>query len=163
VDVVNLDGKKVGEVELADAVFGAKSIRICCTNFALVLNGCVAAPQGQGKAKVRRRPQTVEAEGTGRARVGSIRSPLWRHAAQFTDHVRAATATICQEMLLGHCVRAFRQVGGLEIDHRRCWQLESHKTQSLLTTLESWLQEIGFAGAYGENRNLELVAAIWKA
>ena len=24
VDVVNLDGKKVGEVELADAVFGAK-------------------------------------------------------------------------------------------------------------------------------------------
>src|SRR5437879_9267130 len=82
VDVVNLDGKKVGQVELADAIFGAKvNQHLLHEASRWHLRGLRA-----GTHKVKEKSEVSGAgrklwkqKGTGRARVGSIRSPLWRH------------------------------------------------------------------------------------
>src|SRR5258708_15576181 len=82
VDVVNLDGKKVGQVELADAIFGAK------VNQHLLHEASGGHLRGlrRGTHKVKEKSEVSGAgrklwkqKGTGRGRVGSIRSPLWRH------------------------------------------------------------------------------------
>src|ERR1700680_3008680 len=82
VDVVNLDGKKVGQVELADAIFGAKVNQH-------LLHEATRWYQREirsGTHKTKDKSEVSGAgrklwrqKGTGRARVGSIRSPLWRH------------------------------------------------------------------------------------
>ena len=82
VDVVDLNNQKVGEVELSDAVFGAE------VNEALLYEAVRHYLAGQrarhGKTKTRREvagsgKKLWKQKGTGRARVGSVRSPLWRH------------------------------------------------------------------------------------
>ena len=81
VDVVNLNGDKVGSLELADAVFGQ-------VNEALLWEAVkhYRASQRQGTAATKNRKLVAgsgkklwKQKGTGRARVGSVRSPLWRH------------------------------------------------------------------------------------
>ena len=81
IDVVDLGGKKVGSLELADEVFGQ-------VNEALLWEAVkhYRASQRQGTAATKNRKLVSGAgkklwkqKGTGRARVGSIRSPLWRH------------------------------------------------------------------------------------
>ena len=78
VDVVNLEGKKVGQVELADAVFGAK------VNQDLLQEASRWYLRGlrRGTHKTKDKSEVSGAgrklwkqKGTGRARVGSIRSP----------------------------------------------------------------------------------------
>ncbi len=82
VDVVDLNNQKVGEVELSDAVFAAE------VNEALIYEAVrhFAAGERQGSAKTKNRWEVAgsgkklwKQKGTGRARMGSIRSPLWRH------------------------------------------------------------------------------------
>src|SRR6266403_3345204 len=105
VDVVNLDGKKVGEVELADAVFGAKvNPHLLHEASRWYLNGL-----RRGTHKVKEKSEVSGAgrklwkqKGTGRARVGSIRSPLWRHGG--TVHgpkPRDYSYALPKKMLLG--------------------------------------------------------------
>src|SRR5436190_7763846 len=81
-DVVNSENKKVGSVDVSDDVFGGR------VNGDLIWESVVHANardrrgthqtknranvQGSGKKPWRQK-------GTGRARVGSIRNPLWRH------------------------------------------------------------------------------------
>ena len=81
IDVVNLGGEKVGSFELADEVFGA-------VNEALLWEAVKHYRAGQraGTHATKNRKLVSGAgkklwkqKGTGRARVGSIRSPLWRH------------------------------------------------------------------------------------
>ncbi|HEY0162891.1 MAG TPA: 50S ribosomal protein L4 [Edaphobacter sp.] len=81
INVVNLDGGKVGEFELADEVFGSE------INEALLWESVkhYRAALRQGTASTKGRSQVSGAgkklwkqKGTGRARVGSIRTPLWR-------------------------------------------------------------------------------------
>ncbi len=82
VDVVNASNEKVGQIELHDAVFGGR------VNADLIWESVVRANasdrrgthatknralvSGSGKKPWRQK-------GTGRARVGDIRTPLWRH------------------------------------------------------------------------------------
>src|SRR6266704_1997152 len=86
VDVVNLNGEKVGSLDLADAVFGQ-------INEALLWEAVkhYRASQRQGTHKTKSRTEVSgsgkklwKQKGTGRARIGSIRSPLWRHG--YTVH-----------------------------------------------------------------------------
>jgi large subunit ribosomal protein L4 len=81
VDVVNLGGKKVGEFELLDEVFSGE------VNDALLWESVkhYRAALRQGTASTKNRADVSGAgkklwkqKGTGRARVGSIRTPLWR-------------------------------------------------------------------------------------
>lgn len=81
IDVLNLGGEKVGTLDLADEVFGAvnedllweavKHYRAAqrAGTHATKTRGLVS---GAGKKLWRQK-------GTGRARIASIRSPLWRH------------------------------------------------------------------------------------
>jgi len=82
VDVLDLNNQKVGSVELADAVFGAP------VNEALLYEAVrhYLASRRRGTASTKTRHEVAgsgkklwKQKGTGRARMGSIRSPLWRH------------------------------------------------------------------------------------
>jgi large subunit ribosomal protein L4 len=82
VDVVDLNNQKVGEIDLSDAVFAAP------VKDALLYEAVRhhMACQRRGTAKTKRRSEVAGSgkklwrqKGTGRARMGSIRSPLWRH------------------------------------------------------------------------------------
>src|ERR1700738_5113093 len=81
VDVVNLNGDKVGSLDLADAAFGQ-------INEALLWGAGTPPrpPLRQGPHATKNRKLVAgsgkklwKQKGTGRARVGSVRSPLWRH------------------------------------------------------------------------------------
>jgi large subunit ribosomal protein L4 len=82
-DVVNLNGEKVGSIELADAVFGPDQV-----NEALLWEAVkhYRASLRQGTHKTKTRSEVAgsgkklwKQKGTGRARIGSVRSALWRH------------------------------------------------------------------------------------
>jgi len=88
VDVVNLNGEKVGSIELPDAVFGPDQV-----NEALLWEAVkhYRASLRQGTHKTKSRTEVAgsgkklwKQKGTGRARIGSVRSPLWRHG--YTVH-----------------------------------------------------------------------------
>ena len=81
IDVVNLSGEKVGSFELADEVFGA-------INEDLLWEAVKHYRAGQHRGTHATKNKKLvsgagkklwKQKGTGRARVGSIRSPLWRH------------------------------------------------------------------------------------
>src|SRR5450755_867693 len=81
IDVVNLGGEKVGSLELAEEVFGAVNEDLLWES---VKHYRAALRQGTASTKNRADVSGAgkklwKQKGTGRARVGSIRSPLWRH------------------------------------------------------------------------------------
>src|ERR1700688_5296442 len=135
VDVVNLDGKKVGEVELADAVFGAKvNPHLLHEAARWYLNGL-----RRGTHKVKEKSEVSGAgrklwkqKGTGRARVGSIRSPLWRHGG--TVHgprPRTYEYVVPRQMLAG----ALRSALSSKLKEEKmtvieAWSLDTHKTKA---------------------------------
>jgi large subunit ribosomal protein L4 len=88
VDVLNLNGEKVGSIELADAVFAPDQV-----NEALLWEAVkhYRASLRQGTHKTKSRTEVAgsgkklwKQKGTGRARIGSVRSALWRHG--YTVH-----------------------------------------------------------------------------
>jgi len=164
VDVVNLDGKKVGEVELADAVFGAKvNPHLLHEASRWYLNGL-----RRGTHKVKEKSEVSGAgrklwkqKGTGRARVGSIRSPLWRHGG--TVHgprPRSYSYAMPKKMLLGALRSALSaKLADEKLTIVEGWELETHKTQSLLATLGKLsFRKSALLVSHGENRNLELAS-----
>ena len=81
-DVVNNSNQKVGAIDVSDAVFGGR------VNSGLVWESVVHAnaAERRGTHKTKNRANVSGSgkkpwrqKGTGRARVGSIRNPLWRH------------------------------------------------------------------------------------
>jgi len=81
-DIVNNENKKVGSVDVSDDVFGGR------VNADLmwesVVHANAAARRGTHKTKNRANvsgsgKKPWRQKGTGRARVGEIRNPLWRH------------------------------------------------------------------------------------
>src|ERR1700758_439188 len=81
IDIHNLSGKKVGTFDLADEIFGA-------VNEDLLWEAIkhYRAGQHRGTHATKARWQVSgsgkklwKQKGTGRARIGSVRSPLWRH------------------------------------------------------------------------------------
>jgi len=83
IDILDLSGKKVGTFDLADEIFGA-------VNEDLIWEAVkhYRAGQHRGTHSTKARWQVSgsgkklwKQKGTGRARIGSIRSPLWRHGA----------------------------------------------------------------------------------
>ncbi len=82
VEIIDLQNQKVGAVELADEVFGAP------VNEDLLYEAVrhYLAGRRRGTASTKTRHEVAgsgrklwKQKGTGRARMGSIRSPLWRH------------------------------------------------------------------------------------
>ena len=83
VDVVNLNGEKVGSVELSDAVFAPEQVNEALL-WEAVKHFRASLRQGTHATKNRKLvagsgKKLWKQKGTGRARIGSVRSPLWRH------------------------------------------------------------------------------------
>ena len=164
VDVVNLDGKKVGQVELADAVFGAKvNPHLLHEASRWYLRGLRAGThKTKDKSEVSGAGRKLwRQKGTGRARVGSIRSPLWRHGG--TVHgpkPRDYSYALPKKMLLG----ALRSALSAKLAEQKLtviddWSLETHKTKALRSVLDKFNGEkSALLVAHGENRNLELAS-----
>jgi large subunit ribosomal protein L4 len=164
VDVVNLDGKKVGQVELADAVFGAKvNPYLLHEASRWYLRGLRAGThKTKDKSEVSGAGRKLwRQKGTGRARVGSIRSPLWRHGG--TVHgpkPRDYSYALPKKMLLG----ALRSALSAKLADQKLtvvdeWALETHKTKALRGVLDKLNNEkSALLVNHGENRNLELAS-----
>src|SRR5450432_1272552 len=164
VDVVNLEGKKVGQVELSDAVFGAK------VNQHLLHEASrwYMREIRRGTHKTKDKSEVSGAgrklwrqKGTGRARVGSIRSPLWRHGG--TVHgpkPRDYSYALPKKMILG----ALRSALSAKLAEQKLtvideWALESHKSKALTAILGKLKHtRSALIVAHGENRNLELAS-----
>lgn len=164
VDVVNLEGKKVGQVELADRVFGAE------VNPHLLHEASrwYLAGLRRGTHKTKEKSEVSGAgrklwrqKGTGRARVGSIRSPLWRHGG--TVHgprPRTYEYALPKKMLLG----ALRSALSAKLAEEKltvvdAWSLDTHKTKALRTALDALnAEKTALLVSTGENRNLELAS-----
>ena len=83
VDVLNLNGDKVGTLELDEAVFGPDQVNEALL-WEAVKHYRASLRQGTHATKNRKLvagsgKKLWKQKGTGRARVGSVRSPLWRH------------------------------------------------------------------------------------
>ena len=81
IEIYNLSGAKVGTMDLADEVFGAVNEDLL---WEAVRHYRAAGRAGTHATKNRWRvsgsgKKLWKQKGTGRARIGSIRSPLWRH------------------------------------------------------------------------------------
>ena len=81
IDIYNLSGDKVGTFDLADEIFGAvnedlrwEAVKHYRAGQRAGTHATKARWQVSGSGK-----KLWKQKGTGRARVGSIRSPLWRH------------------------------------------------------------------------------------
>ena len=83
IDIHNLSGEKVGTLDLADEIFGAVNEELL---WEAVKHYRASQRAGTHKTKARWEvsgsgKKLWKQKGTGRARIGSIRSPLWRHGA----------------------------------------------------------------------------------
>jgi large subunit ribosomal protein L4 len=163
VDVVNLEGKTVGQIELADAVFAAKVNPH--TLHETVRWQLAGERAGTHKTKVRHEvsgsgKKLWRQKGTGRARMGSIRSPLWRHGG--TVHgpqPRDYSYRIPRKVLLGALRSALTaKLAESKLTVVESWALDSHKTKAfrqVIDRLDKDSRSFLLVEPRG-NRNLEL-------
>jgi large subunit ribosomal protein L4 len=162
IEVKNLSNEVVGKLDLSDQVFKAPInehlIWEAVKHYADSLRSGTAATKtraevsGSGKKLWRQK-------GTGRARIGSIRSPLWRHGGTVHGPRPKSYEYSFPRKKLRGALRAalsakFGENALTVIDE---FALENHKTRELQKKLQ------GLAGAgkvllvnSGENRNLKL-------
>jgi large subunit ribosomal protein L4 len=161
-DVVDLNNNKVGEVALADDVFGAE------VNEALLYEAVrqFQAGEHRGTHKTKTRKEVAgsgkklwKQKGTGRARMGSVRSPVWRHGGTVHGPVpRSYAYSLPKKMLQGALRSALSaKVRDGELKVVQEFNFGDHKTKTAVTALIA-LQ----AGRKvlvvenGDNRNLSL-------
>ena len=161
VDVVDFKNAKVGEIDLADSVFAAE------VNEALLYEAVrqYRASERSGTASTKVRGSVSgsgkklwKQKGTGRARVGSVRSPIWRHGG--TVHgpqPRDYSYKLPKKMAAGalrSALSAKLRDGELVVVNN--FELSDHKTRNLKTALDRFeAKKVLFVEA-GENKNLEL-------
>ncbi|MGA8872750.1 MAG: 50S ribosomal protein L4 [Candidatus Acidiferrales bacterium] len=162
VDVMNLEGKTVGQVELADDVFAAQVNKN-------LLHESVRhhlAGKRAGTHKTKDKSEVSGAgrklwrqKGTGRARIGSIRSPLWRHGGTVHGPVpRKYDYALPKKMVVG----ALRSALSSKLAEQKLtvvegWKLDTHKTKPFRETLSKLDKETRtiLLVETGENVNLE--------
>ena len=112
-DVVNGENKKVGSIELNDELFGGR------VNDSLIWESVVHtnAAQRRGTHKTKNRANVAgsgrkpwKQKGTGRARIGSIRNPIWRHGGTvFGPQPRSYDFRLPRKVKRGAIVAALAQ------------------------------------------------------
>ena len=165
VDVKNLQGTTVGTIDLADAVFAA---RVNPTLLHETTRWYLAA-QRAGTHKVKRRGEVEGSgkklwrqKGTGRARVGSIRSPIWRKGGTVHGPVaRDYSYRIPRKVLAG----ALRSALSAKLAEQKLtvvdsFELESHKSKAFRLVLDVLATESRtvLLVETRETRNLELAS-----
>lgn len=162
VDVVDWNNKKVGEVELADDVFGAE------VNEALLYEAVrqfqASRRAGTHKTKVRAEvagsgKKLWKQKGTGRARMGSVRSPLWRHGGTVHGPVpRDYSYQLPRKMAVGALRSALSaKVRDGELKVVQGFNFADHKTKNAMNALANVVTgRTVLVVENGENRNLTL-------
>jgi large subunit ribosomal protein L4 len=165
VDIKNLEGQTVGQVDLADDVFA----RRVNPHLLHEVTRWYLRSQRAGTHKTKGRGEVAGAgrklwrqKGTGRARVGSIRSSIWRKGG--TVHgpqPRSYAYALPRKMVLG----ALRSALSAKLAEQKLtvvegWPLETHKTgkfRQTLSRLDADVRTILLVEPEG-NRNLELAS-----
>lgn len=163
--VLDLDGKQAGTVELLPEVFKLEEIN---THLIWEAVRHFLAKRRAGTAKTKDKSEVSgsgkklwKQKGTGRARVGSVRSPLWRHGG--TVHgpnprsYDYAFPKKARRSALRNALSSKLASGQLMVVES--WNLDTHKTKALAGTLGK-LGVSGSALLVGSeaSRNMELAA-----
>ncbi len=163
--VKNWDNKSVGEVELPSAVFEYPYKEHLIH---LVVQSILAARR-RGTHKVKVRSEVAGSgrklwrqKGTGRARVGSIRTPLWRkggivHGPQPRSYQNKLTAREKKNALKSVLARKLAQERLLVLENL---DLESHKTAALVKALDKLGIEQSKALLVDQMSNANLALAV---
>lgn len=164
IEVKNFSNQPVRELEVPESVFGYPYNE----HLIHLVVEAIRAARRRGTHKTKNRKEVSgggkkpwRQKGTGRARVGSNRSPLWRtggivHGPQPRSHEKNVTAREKRNALKSALSRALAEERILVLES---FELEDHKTQRLASRLGG----LGIAGKallvdrHG-NRNLELAA-----
>ncbi|MCD6583431.1 MAG: 50S ribosomal protein L4 [Candidatus Omnitrophica bacterium] len=140
IEILNQEGKKVGNFNLDEKVFDGK------VNITLIHQAVVTylANKRKGTASTKTKGEVRgggtkpwRQKGTGRARVGSIRSPLWRGGGiVFGPKPRGYTKKLPKKMKIG----ALKSVLNAKLKDKEIIvvdsiNLENYKTKSLLSIL----------------------------
>src|SRR5689334_25043566 len=142
VDVIDLSNNKVGTIDLADAVFAAPVNEALL--YEAVRHHLAGTRRGTAKTKTRHEvagsgKKLWRQKGTGRARMGSIRSPLWRHGG--TTHgpqPRDYAYKLPRKMQLGALRSALSaKLRDGELRVVQAFDLGDHKTKSLVGALKA--------------------------
>jgi large subunit ribosomal protein L4 len=162
VDVIDLSNQKVGTLDLADAVFGAPVNKALL--YEAVRHHLAGVRRGTAKTKTRHEvagsgKKLWKQKGTGRARMGSIRSPLWRHGG--TTHgpqPRDYSYKLPKKMQLGALRSALSaKLRDGELRVVREFALGDHKSKLMRQTLSALdIARTVLLVDNSENRNLEL-------
>jgi large subunit ribosomal protein L4 len=161
-DVVDLNNEKVGQVDLADEVFGAEVNNDLL--YEAVRQYQAGMRAGTHKTKVRSEvagsgKKLWKQKGTGRARIGSVRSPLWRHGGiVHGPQPRDYSYKLPKKMLVGALRSALSaKLRDGELKVVRAFQFAEHKTKAAalaLAKLETGRTVLLVDN--GDNPNLEL-------
>jgi large subunit ribosomal protein L4 len=146
VEIKNLKNAKVGTLELSDSVFGAPLNKSLL--YEAVRNYLNSKRAGTHATKVRSNVagsgrKLWKQKGTGRARIGSVRSPLWRHGGTVHGpHPRSYAYKLPRKMLLGALRSALSaKVADQQMTVVDSFQLDDHKTKGLRTILDRFKAE----------------------
>src|SRR5438046_3864492 len=165
VDVHNLSGKKVGTFDLADEIFGAVNENLL---WEAVKHYRAAKRAGTHATKNKKLVSGAgkklwKQKGTGRARIGSIRSPLWRHGG--TVHgpqPRSYDYTFPKKKLLGALRSALAsKLADGKLIVVNAFDVKEPKTKEFRKALDSLQVNstvLVVEAPQHENRNLELSA-----
>jgi len=163
IDIHNLAGETVGTLDLSDEVFGAVNEDLL---WEAVKHYRASQRAGTHKTKARWEvsgsgKKLWKQKGTGRARIGSIRSPLWRHGG--TVHgpqPRSYDYTFPRKKLLGALRSALAaKFADGKIVVVNAFDLKEPKTKEFRKALDALkVDSTVLIVDSAENRNLELSA-----
>src|SRR5438309_6817466 len=140
VKVRNLKNKEVGDLELSDAVFGARLneslIHAAVRNFQANARAGTVGTKTRGDVSGSGR-KLWKQKGTGRARIASLRSPLWKgggntHGPQPRDWSYNLPRKMKQGALRSALSARVREGNVVVVVG---WQLENLKTKELVGSL----------------------------
>jgi len=165
VDIKNLAGNSVGQLDLPDYVFGARVnpdlLHETVRWYQAAQRAGTHKTKGRGEVSGSGR-KLWKQKGTGRARVGSIRSSIWRKGGTVHGPVpHKYSYRLPRKMYLG----ALRSALSAKLAEQKLivvdgWQLDSHKSKPFrktLATLNGETKTILLVEVI-ENRNLELAS-----
>ena len=165
IDIHNLSGEKVGTFDLAEEIFGTVNEDLL---WEAVRHYRAGQRAGTHKTKARWEvsgsgKKLWKQKGTGRARIGSIRSPLWRHGATVHGPVpRSYDYTFPRKKLLGALRSALAaKFADGKLIVVNAFDLKEAKTKEFQKALEALKVDktvLVVEAPKHDNRNLELSA-----
>ncbi len=162
VNVIDLQNKTVGSIELSETVFAAPINKSLI--YEAVRHYRAGLRRGTASTKTRHEvsgsgKKLWKQKGTGRARMGSIRSPLWRHGG--TTHgpqPHSFAYRLPKKMVLGALRSALTaKLKDGELKVVSAFTLADHKTQNFRKVLDTLdITKTVLLVELGENKNLTL-------